>query len=103
MQRLFRADVSRRPQDRLGAADAIFQTGAVVGQQFLSGCLIVLTFGLFLLVVNAAMLLLSSWLAGQLGIGFHVDGWWPALLGSIVISIVSGAINGVTGATREVA
>lgn len=68
--------------------------------QVLSGCLIVLTFGLFLLVINAGMLLLSSWLAGQFGVGFHVDGWWAALLGSIIISVVSGLLNGVTGAAR---
>lgn len=69
--------------------------------QFLTGCLVVLTFGLFLLVINAAMLLLTSWVCGQLGVGFHVDGWFAALLGSIIISVVSALINGVTGATRE--
>lgn len=68
--------------------------------QFLTGCLIILTFGLFLLVVNAAMLLLTSWVCAQLGVGFHVAGWWAALLGSIIISVVSGLINGVTGANR---
>jgi len=67
----------------------------------LSSCLIVLTFGLFLLVVNAAMLLLSAWVCQQLGIGFSVDGWGPALFGSLVISIVSGVINGLTGASTE--
>lgn len=70
--------------------------------QVLTGCLIVATFGLFLLVVNAAMLLLSSWVCGQLGVGFHVDGWWAALLGSIIISVVSGVISGMTGANRAV-
>lgn len=68
--------------------------------EFLSGCFIVLTFGLFLLVINAAMLLLTSWVCGQLGVGFHVDGWWAALLGSIVISVVSAVLNGLTGAER---
>lgn len=61
----------------------------------LSGCIVVLTLGLFLLVINALMLLLSSWVAGKLGLGFDVDGFWPALWGSIIISIVSGAIYGV--------
>lgn len=68
--------------------------------QFLSGCLILLTFGLFLLVINAAMLLLSSWVCAQVGVGFSVDGWWAALLGSIIISVVSGLISGITGANR---
>lgn len=56
---------------------------------FSCGC-IVLTMGLFMLAINAAMLLLSSWVATNiLGVGFYVDGFWPALFGSIVISIVS--------------
>ena len=60
-----------------------------------SGCLVLLTLGLFLLVINALMLMLSSWIAGQLKFGFHVDGFVAALLGSIVISLVSGAIYAV--------
>ena len=51
--------------------------------------LIIVTLGLFTLVVNALMLLLTSWIAGQLGLGFHVDGFWPAFVGGLVISIVS--------------
>lgn len=67
----------------------------------LSGCIVVLTLGLFLLVINALMLLLSSWVAGKLGLGFHVDGFWPALWGSIIISIVSGAIYGLLRPRRD--
>jgi putative membrane protein len=53
-------------------------------------CLInIFTLGLFTLVINALMLWLSSWIAGQLGVGFSVDGFWPALLGSLIITIVS--------------
>ncbi len=51
--------------------------------------LIVLTLGLMLLVVNALMLLLTSWISGGLDLGFHVDGFWTALWGSIVISLAS--------------
>src|SRR5512136_2112078 len=51
--------------------------------------LIILTLGLFTLVINAAMLLLASWIAGLLGIGFSVDGFGPAFCGGMVISIVS--------------
>lgn len=69
--------------------------------EFLTGCLVLVTFGLFLLVINAVMLLLTSWVCGQLGVGFHVDGFWPALLGAVLISVVSTLINGVTGANRE--
>ena len=60
-----------------------------------SGCLVLLTLGLFLLVINALMLMLSSWIAGEVGLGFHVEGFWAALFGSIIISVVSGAIYAV--------
>ena len=46
---------------------------------FLSIPFIILTLGLFLLVINALMLMLTGWMAGQLDIGFHVDGFWTAL------------------------
>lgn len=49
---------------------------------------IVLTLGLFLLVVNALMLLLTSAIADAVGLGFAVDGFWTAVIGSVVISIV---------------
>jgi putative membrane protein len=56
---------------------------------FSCGC-IVLTMGLFMLVINAITLWLSSWIATNfLGVGFYVDGFWPALFGSIVVSLVS--------------
>ena len=51
--------------------------------------LTILTLGLFALVVNALMLMLTSALAPN----YHVDGFLPALLGSIVISILSMFIN----------
>ncbi|MEA5154753.1 phage holin family protein [Raineyella sp.] len=57
--------------------------------QTLTGCLVILTFGLFLLVINALMLMLTSWLAAQFGIGWHVDGFGAAFWGALVISIVS--------------
>jgi putative membrane protein len=56
----------------------------------LSCGLIVLTLGLFMLVINTLMLWLASWIAvNWLGLGFEVDGFWSALLGSVIISIVS--------------
>jgi putative membrane protein len=51
--------------------------------------LIMLTLGLFLLVINAAMLWVTSLLAQHFGYGFYVEGFEPALLGSLVISLVS--------------
>jgi putative membrane protein len=51
--------------------------------------LYLLTLGLFFFVVNALMLLLTSWIADQGGVSFHVDGFWTAMWGAIVISVVS--------------
>ncbi|NYD40181.1 phage holin family protein [Nocardioides panaciterrulae] len=68
--------------------------------QILSIPFIILTLGLFLLVINAAMLGLTAWLAGALGIGFHVDGFWPALGGAVVITIVGWVMDGLLGADR---
>lgn len=55
--------------------------------------LFILTLGLFTLVVNALMLLLTSWLSGKLSLDFHVDGFWAALIGGLIISIVSWALH----------
>jgi putative membrane protein len=55
--------------------------------------LLLLTLGLFLIVINACMLLLTSWLAGLFDLGWTVDGFWTALLGGIIISIVSFVLN----------
>ena len=55
--------------------------------------LFILTLGLITLVVNALMLLLTSWLAGQFDLSFHVDGFWTAVGGGLVISVVSWALN----------
>jgi putative membrane protein len=55
--------------------------------------LFVLTLGLFTLVVNALMLLLTSWLADRLDLSFHVEGFWTAVLGGLIVSVVSWALN----------
>ena len=56
---------------------------------FVSCCLIAVTFGLFVLVINAILLGVTAWLARSLGLSFAVDGFWSAFFGAIVISIVS--------------
>lgn len=55
--------------------------------------LFILTLGLITLVVNALMLLLTSWLAGKLDLSFHVEGFWTAVLGGLIISVVSWALH----------
>lgn len=56
---------------------------------FLAFPLLIVTLGLFTFVLNAVMMLLTSWLASKLGIGFHVAGFWAAFWGAIVVGIVS--------------
>jgi putative membrane protein len=62
---------------------------------FFSLPLIILTLGLMLLVINALMLLLTSKIAGSVDLGFHVDGFWVALFGSIVISLASMILEAI--------
>jgi putative membrane protein len=52
--------------------------------------LIVFTLGFFTLIINAVCLWLASWISVDLfHIGFNINSWWAALIGSIIISIVS--------------
>jgi putative membrane protein len=55
--------------------------------------LFIITLGLFTFVVNALMLLLTVWIGDQFDLAFEVDGFWAALLGALVISVVSFLIN----------
>ena len=69
----------------LGLVNATLRPVAVL----LSLPLTLLTFGLFLVVVNAAMLGLVAWLLP----GLAVDGFWPAVGGALVVSLVSWALG----------
>ncbi|MFF2039622.1 phage holin family protein [Kitasatospora sp. NPDC058170] len=55
--------------------------------------LFVLTLGLFTFVVNALMLLLTSWLSDKLDLNFEVDDFWSALFGALIISLVSWGLS----------
>lgn len=57
--------------------------------KLLSFPVIILTLGLFALVINAFMLLLTSWVADKLDVGFHVEGFGTAFLGGLIVAIVS--------------
>jgi len=67
---------------------------------FLSIPFIILTLGLFLLVINAGLLLLTSWVADKLDIGFEVTGFWPAVGGAIVITVVTWIVDSLIGDER---
>ena len=55
--------------------------------------IIFLTLGLFALVVNGMMLMLTSWMSNTLGLNFQVTGCWTAILGALVVSIVSALLS----------
>jgi putative membrane protein len=54
---------------------------------------IIVTLGLFIFVINGLMLWLTSAVSGALGLGFSVDGFWPAFWGALVVTIVSTALS----------
>ena len=55
------------------------------------------TLGLALWVINAVLLMLVSWLAGVLGLHWHVDDWGSAFLGALIVSVVSFILNAFLG------
>lgn len=60
--------------------------------QLISIPVTILTLGLFLFVINALIIMLCSYIVG----GFQVDGFWSALLFSLVLSIVQSIVGGFT-------
>jgi putative membrane protein len=60
----------------------------------------IMTLGLFLLVINALLLLLTGAISVELNLGLTVADFWAALLGSIVISIVGLLLSMLIGSTR---
>lgn len=63
--------------------------------------LVILTLGLFIFVLNALMLWLTSALAQALGVGFTVRGFWAALVGAIIVGVVSMLLNLFVGVVDE--
>jgi putative membrane protein len=61
--------------------------------KFLTCPLIILTLGLFTLLINTFLFWLAGRVGDMFGVGFTVAGFWPALLGSIVVSVVSVVLS----------
>ena len=61
----------------------------------------VLTLGLIALVVNGLLLWLTSVIAGDLTLPFHVTGFWPAFWGAIIVGLVSWVLNLLIGDKRR--
>lgn len=67
----------------------------------LSCPLMVVTLGLFTLVINALMFWLASWLASLFGLGFQVEGFWSYFLGSLVVTAAGILANILFGDRDE--
>jgi len=64
--------------------------------KFLTCPLIMLTLGVFVLVINAFTLWLSAWIAQNwFNVGFYVDGFWAAFLGGLIVSVISVVMTGL--------
>lgn len=61
--------------------------------KLLSLPLVVLTLGLFLLVVNALMLWLTAWITEATDYGLRIDGFWAAFIGAIIIAVVNWVLG----------
>lgn len=76
----------------LGLVNAIVRPAL----KFLSCPLIILTLGLFVLVINAFSLWLASYTATNwFNVGFYIDGFWPAFWGALIVSIVSAVLSAI--------
>ena len=66
--------------------------------KMLSCTLIILTLGLFTLVINGVTLMLASWIARHwFNVGFYVDGFIPAFLGALIVSVVTVTLTTILG------
>ncbi|BBB49701.1 phage holin family protein [Pelolinea submarina] len=57
--------------------------------------LIILTLGVFMLIINGVSFLIAARIAEGMGVGFYVDNFWSAFLGSVIVSVVSMVLNGI--------
>lgn len=79
----------------LATAAILGAINGVVGPalKLLSLPFVIVTLGLFLWIINAWMLMLAGWVSDKLDLGFHVDGFWAALWGALVITLVNWGVN----------
>ena len=68
--------------------------------QFFTFPFIILSLGLFTLIINTLMLVLTESFSDTFGLGFHIRGFWPAFWGAIIVSVVSMLLSWITGLKR---
>jgi putative membrane protein len=56
---------------------------------------IILTLGLGALLINTLMFYLAGLIGSRFGVGFTVDGFWPAFLGALIVTVISVVLNGL--------
>ena len=61
----------------------------------------IVTLGLFTFVLNAVMLLITSAASDALELGFHVNGFFPAFIGALVVTVVSFVLSLFTGSSDD--
>ena len=98
------------PGIHAGGIGSILATALVFGvvnalirpvMKMLTCPVILLTLGLFTLVINALMLMFTGWVGRLLGIDFRVDGFVAAFLGALLISVVSTLLSWILVPRRE--
>ena len=79
----------------LGVALVFGVVNAVISPvlKILTFPIIILTLGIFALIINGLMLMLTSAVSSALGLGFHVRGFWAAFWGALVVSLVSTILS----------
>lgn len=63
--------------------------------------LLILSLGLFTVVINALMLLLTAWITESTGLGISVDGFWTAVWGALIISVVNFVLTAVVPSAKR--
>jgi putative membrane protein len=61
---------------------------------------IIFTLGIFTLIINTLMLIITSHLSESLDLGLQIKGFWPAFWGAIIVSIVSMILSWITGVKK---
>ena len=95
-------DTAARVLTLLGVGAILGLVNVVVAPiiKLLSLPFIVVTLGLFLLVINAVLLLLTSRIGQALNLSFAVDGFWTAVGGALVVSIAASVLHRLLGPDR---
>ena len=95
------------PAERVGILAVVALVFGVVNAvvkpvvKFLALPLYIITLGLFTLVVNALMLMLTAWVTEMATWGLRVEGFGTAVIGALLISVVSVVLSAVTGVNRK--